>query len=168
MKAPEEADNIMIKQRITSSHKITEKTEDKELCGYKNVAPLYSTCGDCERNWAPTSDSQHHENLKHVELVALICDTMLQNKRKLRRHMSKNHNDHGKLTYKSCGNLFDEGKDLRVHVTSKYENNEDKEGSRLSTSMVSIIAMTRRMIEVHKNKLGLSWAKLSHNWGLKL
>ena len=82
--------------------------------------------------------------------------------------MSKNHNDHGKLTCKSCGNLFDEEKDLRVHVTSKYENNEDEEGNRLSTSMVSIIMMTCRMIEVHKNKLGLSWAKLSHNWGLKL
>ena len=82
--------------------------------------------------------------------------------------MSKDHNDHGKLTCKSCGNLFDEEKDLRVHVTSKYENNEDEEGTRLSTSMVSIITMTCRMIEIHKNKLGLSWAKLSHNWGLML
>ena len=60
IKAPEEADNIMIKQRITSPHKITEETEDKGLGGYKNFAPLDIICGKCERNWAPTSNSQHH------------------------------------------------------------------------------------------------------------
>ena len=82
--------------------------------------------------------------------------------------MSKEHNDHGKLACKSCGTLFNEEKDLRVHVTSKYENNEDEEGNRLSTSMVSIITMICRMIKVYKNKLGLSWAKPSHSWGLEL
>ena len=82
--------------------------------------------------------------------------------------MSKEHNDRGELACKSCGTLFNEEKDLRVHVASNHENNEDEKGNRLSTSMVNIITMTCRMIEVHKNKLGLSWAKLSHNWGLKL
>ena len=57
MKAPEEADNIMIKQRITNSHKITEETEDKGLYGHKNFAPLDSICSNCERNWAPTLNS---------------------------------------------------------------------------------------------------------------
>ena len=77
--------------------------------------------------------------------------------------MFEGNSDHEKLTCKSCGKPVDEEKDLRVHVTSKHENNEDEEGTRLSASMVSIITMTYRMIKVYKNKLGLCWAKLSHN-----
>ena len=172
MKAPEEADNIKLKQRITSPHDITEKTEEKKpgkgLGEYKNIAPLYSNCDNCERSWAPTSNSLHHKNIKHVEPVALIFDIMPWNKRKLRRHMFEGNSDHEKLTCKSCGKPVDEEKDLRVHVTSKHENNEDEEGTRLSASMVSIITMTYRMIESHENKLGPSWAKLRHNWDLML
>ena len=93
---------------------------------------------------------------------------MPQNNRKLRRHMSKGYSDKEKLTCQSCGNLFDEEKDLRFHITSKYEDNEDEEGNKSSTFMVSIITMTCRMIEIHKNKLGPSWAKLRHNWDLML
>ena len=36
MKDPEEADNIMVKQRMTNSHEITEGNEDKGLYGHKN------------------------------------------------------------------------------------------------------------------------------------
>ena len=122
VKAPEEADNIKHGQRTTNPHGITEKTEDmkpgKELGEYKSFAPLYSNCDNCERSWASTSNSQHHKNVKHVKLVVYICDTMPRNERQLRRHMSKDHNDHGKLKCKSCGNVFDEEKDLRIHVTS--------------------------------------------------
>ena len=168
MKDPEEADNIMIKQRITSSHKITEETEDKGLYGHKNFAPLDSICSNCERNWAPTLNSQHHGNVKHVELLALICDTIPQNNRKFKRHMLQGYSDKEKLTCQSCGNLFDEEKDLRFHITSKYEDDEDKEGNKSPTFMVSIITMICRMIEIHKNKLGPSWAKLRHNWDLML
>ena len=168
MKDPEEADNIMIKQRITNSHKITEETEDKGLYGHKNFAPLDSICSNCERNWAPTLNSQHHGNVEHVELLALICDTIPQNNRRFKRHMLQGYSDKEKLTCQSCGNLFDEEKDLRFHITSKYEDDEDKEGNMSPTFMVSITTMICRMIEIHKNKLGPSWAKLRHNWDLML
>ena len=139
----------------------------KEPGKYKNFAPLYSKCDICERSWASTPNSQHHKNVKHVELVAPFCDTMSRNKRKVRRHMSKEHNDHGKLACKSCGTLFNEEKDLRVHVTSNLENNVDEKGNRLSTSMVSLITIKWSMVKVYKNKLGLSGAKLSRSWDLQ-
>ena len=165
-------------------HHEAEQIESRRNCGIEHISHVkfqYEfTCVNC--NNIPINETQvrchirnHHEFYyiretiqDEEELVAPLCVIMSQNKRKLRRHMSRDHNDRGKLTCKSCGNLFDEQKDLRVHVTSKYENNEGKEGSRLSTSMVSIITMICRLIKVYKNKLGLSQAKLSHNWGLKL
>ena len=74
MKDPEEADNIMVKQRITNSHEITEGNEDKGLYGYKNFALPDSICSNCEINWAPTLNLQHHRNIEHVEILALICE----------------------------------------------------------------------------------------------
>ena len=168
MKDTEEPDNIMIKQRITSHHKITEKTEDKGLGGYKNFPSVYNICGDCERNWAPTSNLQHHENVKYVESVVLICDTIPQNNRRFKRHVLQGYSDKEKLACQSCGNLFDEEKDLRFHITSRYEDDDNKEGNKSPTFMVSIITMICCMIEIHKNKLGPSWAKLSNNWDLML
>ena len=63
------------------------------------------------------------------ELEAPFCGTMSENKTKLRRHMSREHNDHGELVCKSCGNLFNAQKDLRVHITRTYKNDEDEEGN---------------------------------------
>ena len=51
--------------------------------------------------------------------------------------MSREHNDHGKPACKSCGNLFNAQKDLRVHITRTYKNDEDEEGNKIFTSMVS-------------------------------
>ena len=71
------------------------------------------------------------------ELVAPLCVIMSQNKRKLRGHMSREHSDQGELVCKSCGNLFNAQKDLRVHITRTYKNDEDEEGNKVFTSMVS-------------------------------
>ena len=158
MKDPEEADNIMIKQRITSSHKITEETEDKGLYGHKNFAPLDSICSNCEINWAPTLNLQHHGNIEHVELLALICDKIPQNDRRVKRHMLQGYSNKEKLTCHNCGNLCDEETDLRCHITNKH-----KAGNKSPSFMGSIITMICRMIETDKNKLGPSWAKLRHN-----
>ena len=46
----------------------------------------------------------HHEFYYIRETIP--DGTISQNKRKLRRHMSTEHNDHGELACKSCGNLF--------------------------------------------------------------
>ena len=157
-----------LRRHEESNHKITEKTEEKGLGGYKNFPSVYIICGDCERKWAPTSDLQHHGNIKHVELAALFCDTMPQNNKKLRRHIPEGYSDKEKLICQSCGNLFEEEKVLRFHITSRYEDDEDEEGNKSSTFMVSMITITCRMIEIHENKLGPSWAKIRHNWNLML
>ena len=77
--------------------------------------------------------------------------------------MLQGYSDKEKLTCHNCGNLCDEETDLRCHITNKHENDEDKERNKSPTFKVSIITMICRMIETHKNKLGPSWAKLSHN-----
>ena len=78
-------------------------------------------------------------------------------------HKARMKNTEEKPTWLNCGNLCDEETDLRCHITNKHENDEDKKGNKTPTFMVSIITMICRMIETHKNKLGPSWAKLSHN-----
>ena len=144
----------MIKQRITNSHKVTEGNEDKGLYGYKNFALPDSIYNNCEINWAPTLNLQHHGNIEHVELLALICDKIPQNNRRVKRHMLQGYSDKEKLTCHNCGNLFDEEKDLRFHITNKHEDDEDKEGNKSPTFMVSIIMMISRVIEIHKKQTG--------------
>ena len=152
-----------LRRHEESNHKITEKTEEKGLGGYKNFPSVYIICGDCERKWAPTSDLQHHGNIKHVELAALFCDTMPQNNKKLRRHIPEGYSDKEKLICQSCGKLFEKEKVLRFHITGIHEDDKDKKENKQATAMVSIVTITCRMIEIPENKLGPSWAKIRHN-----
>ena len=156
MKDTEEANNIM--KRIMNSHKLTEGPEDRGLYSYKNLVPLDNICSNCEIKWATTLNLQHHRNIEHVELLALIRDKIPQNDRRVKKHMLKDYSSKEKLTWHNCGNLCDEETDLRCHITNKH-----KAGNKSPSFMGSIITMICRMIETHKNKLGPSWAKLSHN-----
>ena len=58
------------------------------------------------------------------------------------------------VTCHNCGNLFDEETYLRCHITNKHEDDEDKEGNKSPTFMVSIIMMISRVIEIHKKQTG--------------
>ena len=156
MKDTEEANNIM--KRIMNSHKLTEGPEDRGLYSYKNLVPLDNICSNCEIKWATTLNLQHHGNIEHVELLALIRDKIPQNDRRVKKHMLKDYSSKEKLTWHNCGNLCDEETDLRCHITNKH-----KAGNKSPSFMGSIITMICRMIETDTNKLWPSWAKLSHN-----
>ena len=73
-------------------------------------------------------------------------------------HKTRMKNTEEKPTWHNCGNLCDEETDLRYHITNKH-----KAGNKSPSFMGIIITIICRMIETDKNKLGPSWAKLSHN-----
>ena len=91
------------------------------------------------------------------------CNNSIVDKTHPKKHMENYHkarmkDTEEKLTWHNCGNLCDEETDLRCHMTNKH-----KAGNKSPSFMGSIITMICRMIETDKNKLGPSWAKLSHN-----
>ena len=64
------------------------------------------------------------------------CDLTFKSKKRLRRHMLKEHVVVGKLACKNCRNLFNARKDLRVHIYKTHKNDKDKEGNKIITSTV--------------------------------
>ena len=64
------------------------------------------------------------------ESVALSGDLTFQSKKRLRRHISREHVVVGKPACKNCGNLFRTWKDLKVHMYKTHENKKDKEGNK--------------------------------------
>ena len=73
-------------------------------------------------------------------------------------HKARMKDTEEKLTWHNCGNLCDEETDLRYHITIKH-----KEGDKSPSFMGIRLTMICCVIETEKNKLGPSWAKLSHN-----
>ena len=116
---------------------LQKKTKEKGLDRYKDFPSVYIICGDCERKRAPTSDLQHHGNIKHVELAALLCDTRPQNNKKLRRHMPDDYSDKEELICQSCDKLFEKEEVLRFHITGIHEDDKDKKENKQPTAMAS-------------------------------
>ena len=74
-------------------------------------------------------------------------DKTVKSMKKFRRHLKNGHQTVKKSTCNSRDDMLNRRTDSRVHVHKfhEHDNNDEEE-----------------------NKLGLSWAKLSTSWGLKL
>ena len=140
------------KYKLNLSHRIDVKSVVKQVSSNNDVkknniafstnvpATMYSHDFACENCDNPMTDKTHPKELMKYY------------------HKARMKNTEEKPTWLNCGNLCDEETDLRYHITIKH-----KEGDKSPSFMGIRLTMICCVIETEKNKLGPSWAKLSHN-----